>query len=558
MSTAINRRSFIAAAGAAAAGTALVSGASLSTATAAEAPASSWRVAPDPVDESLITAEYAADFLIIGLGYAGCNAAHTLTEAGADVIGIDYQSEENFMVTAMDYGHINSQFLADHGVPKADPIEFFNNWMLQSLNIANPDLIRQYTNNCGDACDWYLSYLDPAWVEENVSTDYWPDDNGMLLSEVNNQHFYVGTAQFHNRNMSDAHRVHLKAIVDEGGTIHYDTRAQYLIKDGDRVIGCVAKNGDGEYVRYLGNKAVCLCTGDFGTNEEMREELLPQIADTVNSPDEWFSDGRSGDGHKMGVWAGGRLEPRPLPAMELPYQPFAPFMPMNALWLDYQGKRFCNEFFGDSAWNGRALVNMHREAIYTLNDSKVTEQLYSIPSHCRFDPSEEGSIAGLQDLMDQAVAAGAEGVEHPMGQFAFTYYAANDLETLADYAGLTGEAKENLVASVTRYNELCEKGVDEDYGKDSRLMFPISEPPYFISVQPIHCIGNYGVTVGGFLTTGDQQVLDQNYDPIPGLYASGNTCGRRFGYNYFTPCAGVSCGIANTLGRVLGQHLLTL
>ena len=45
---------------------------------------------------------------------------------------------------------------------------------------------------------------------------------------------------------------------------------------------------------------------------------------------------------------------------------------------------------------------------------------------------------------------------------------------------------------------------------------------------------------------------------IPGLYATGNCCGRRFGVQYSTPIAGVSVGMAQTLGCILGMHLAEL
>ena len=60
---------------------------------------------------------------------------------------------------------------------------------------------------------------------------------------------------------------------------------------------------------------------------------------------------------------------------------------------------------------------------------------------------------------------------------------------------------------------------------------------------------------GGFVTTNDQQVLNEDYQPIEGLYASGNTCGMRFGPEYITPIPGVSIGMCLTLGRELGKYL---
>ena len=53
-------------------------------------------------------------------------------------------------------------------------------------------------------------------------------------------------------------------------------------------------------------------------------------------------------------------------------------------------------------------------------------------------------------------------------------------------------------------------------------------------------------------TDGDQRVLDDELDPIPGLYATGNCCGGRFPIMYTTPLAGISIGMALTLGREAG------
>ena len=60
--------------------------------------------------------------------------------------------------------------------------------------------------------------------------------------------------------------------------------------------------------------------------------------------------------------------------------------------------------------------------------------------------------------------------------------------------------------------------------------------------------------MGGLLTDENQNVLGQDFTPIPGLFATGNCCGRRFGPQYSTPTAGVSIGIAITLGREAGKE----
>ena len=68
-------------------------------------------------------------------------------------------------------------------------------------------------------------------------------------------------------------------------------------------------------------------------------------------------------------------------------------------------------------------------------------------------------------------------------------------------------------------------------------------------------MGNFLVTLGGLIVDGDQRVLGEDWMPIPGLFATGNTTGGRFGWDYFSPSYGVSVGYATTLGRECGKSV---
>ena len=52
---------------------------------------------------------------------------------------------------------------------------------------------------------------------------------------------------------------------------------------------------------------------------------------------------------------------------------------------------------------------------------------------------------------------------------------------LAEIVGYTGEAKTNFLAEVERYNELCAKGHDDDWGCDPQNLLPIKDAPFFAS-----------------------------------------------------------------------------
>jgi hypothetical protein len=157
--------------------------------------------------------------------------------------------------------------------------------------------------------------------------------------------------------------------------------------------------------------------------------------------------------------------------------------------------------------------------------------------------------------MAAAREAGSAG--HPVGRTKL--YAADTLAELADYLGFKDTGKQNFLSTVKRYNEFCASGRDEDFGKDARLLHSLDKPPYYAQPVPSgSMLGSFLVTVGGLLTDESQNVLNQEREPIPGLYATGNCCGRRFGLQYSTPIAGVSIGIAITLGREVGRTVANL
>jgi predicted oxidoreductase len=128
------------------------------------------------------------------------------------------------------------------------------------------------------------------------------------------------------------------------------------------------------------------------------------------------------------------------------------------------------------------------------------------------------------------------------------------MEELLDNAELTGALRENVKNSILHYNEICRLGRDDDFGKDAKLLRPLDQWPLFIQFNDLNYLGRIMCTCGGLLTDERQNVVGDDFEPIPGLYATGNCCGRRFGPQYSTPTAGVSIGMCITLGREAGME----
>jgi fumarate reductase flavoprotein subunit len=519
-----------------------------------------WRTAPAPVPDSAIAGEFTADVIVVGLGHAGTPAVRAAAEAGASVIGIEKMERSKYRVFGHDVGHINSRFLAGRGVPRVDPLELFNEWMRRSGNRANPRLVMQFCKKSGEAFDWYTG----TFTSEQMATlivEYWPSGKH-FSGEISGQKFWPGTAQFDFKgkaSLTKAVLANQERAIERGAQLYFGMEAQQLIMKGKRVAGVVAKDSQGQYIKYTAKKGVILAAGDFGGNPEMCRDLLPDMADLMEEGEEVISLGRDGRGIQMGVWAGGRLEARPLAAMNGNSEYLMGVIDsFGVLWVDENGRRYCNEGFGDPIFAGFPGAQEKRGVKTIVFDSNIFENLqYSPPAHTSFFINNAEAEKRLRDHMASAREAGAKGHRigpspgHPPGPSIL--YAADSLSELADYLGFKGPVKKNFLNNVKRYNEFCAMKRDEDFGKDAQLLHPLVKPPYYGEPKKKSSIGFMLVSCGGLLTDEYQNVLNQKRDPIPGLYATGNCCGRRFGPQYSTPMAGVSIGIAITLGREVGQ-----
>lgn len=544
----------------------------------------SWRNPPAPIDPSLITQTHEADIVVIGLGYAGTTALRAAQEAGASAIGIDFMNQTYYRSYGRDIGHINSKFLARRGVPKVDPLELYSEWMRRAGNRANGELVMKFCQKSGEAFDWFTDMIPDEKLhdEQMVHVAFWPVGGAKFKAEsrekgycdINGYRYWNGTAQFPYDDpmgwkgwptLPDICKENHKKAIELGAQIFFLQDALQLVKTGDRVTGVIAKNRrTGEYSQFNGKKAVILACGDFANNPEMLAELAPDLTDLF-APGETprpNNSGRTGRGHQMATWIGARMETRPLPTMG------GNMLAMNgglgqfgSVWFDSRGKRFCNEVFGGMELAGMSGNQTVRGEIFRVFDEDYlsNELAWSIPSHGGFDETNESHVNALKELVAYAKTHDdgywCNNSRDPMERREAWY--GRTPEELAGNAGLTGEAAENLVAGIYRYNEFSKTGRDEDFARDAKLLDPL-EGFLFLEKKFVSHFGFMLVTVGGLVTDADQRVLDLNYNRIPGLYATGNCCGRRFGTQYFTPIAGVSIGIAITLGREAGLAAATL
>ena len=540
------------------------------TAVSVEAPAeqaSSWRTAPEAIPDSEITKTYDVDVAIIGMGYAGLSCYRELAEEGKNVLVLEAMPRESWWTVGHDIGHINSDYLLSHGVPKVDEVEFLNNWMMQAHGKANPALVMKFAKNSGSTVDWWLDKINPDTLAK-TRIHFWPDNEYTVHQLNNGMHYYTGTLEWWEnswenpasgeKNNNTAGQLELKDLswdnynyveenFSDNATALFGTKGVQLVMDGAKVTGVIAQDSDGNYLKINAKNGVVLAGGGFGGNKEMMDDLLPNIKRLFTKDEDFFAPfGRDGSTIQMGVWAGGRLE-GDISTMNFDSMTMPDYLP-GPLWVDENGQRFQNEAFAGPEINGFFMARAKRGNITSIYDSTYNTQiLRGFPGHQAFNYSDPDTVDAMLAKFEAAKAVSPNATEDG-------FYCADTLDELADALGFDADQKAAFLATVEEYNTVCHSGVDTDFGKDPRFLNAVEQGPFYAHLTTPG-LGFALVTTGGFVTTNDQQVLDENYQPIEGLYASGNTCGMRFGAAYITPIPGVSIGMALTLGRELGKYL---
>lgn len=235
--------------------------------------------------------------------------------------------------------------------------------------------------------------------------------------------------------------------------------------------------------------------------------------------------------------------------------PADPLGSAASLWINADGKRYCNEGFGFMEWAAYAGALQPAGKIANVFDSNYEALIKAQPAcHMGID-YPNGGMDGLPAILEAAVAGGPEGSGPDSNP---VVYAANDYKTLGEYLGYEGEALDNFVASIERYNELCATGLDEDFGKEKSLMFAVNQPPYYAYAGEKTLGGMLCNTSGVAIDENGQVLARETFRPIPGLFAAGNTAGSRFGIQYTTALCGVSIAFAVTQGKFTGEYVASL
>ena len=520
--------------------------------TAKEETGADWLGEAPEIADGDITEELDVEVLVAGLGTGGWPTLMTAAEEGLKVLAI----EKNEALTTIreDIGAIGSKWQkeTEKKFPEMaiDKMEAIEDIVRYATGYCKFDLIRFWADNSAETVEWLGDILessgkyymeheggigDTRYHERDKAyatghsphkTEKYADDQDVTLNSVFLEHL----AEYPNAEIRNNCAL-VKLIQDESGA----------------VIGAIAQDRtDEHYIRINTSKGVVMATGGYLCNTAMMNALQP-MTQQMKVQCRIGSKG-DGSGIKAMLWAGAQMDPIHtsmmfnrccvLPTETAGYETTGewfwigeqPFLKVNLL-----GERFCNESGPyEFMLHAMEMQPYHTYCdIFDANNEKYTEQFQEVGC-CRLWPFDNGA---KQNMPYVAAWGSVEGlIEKGYVQKADT------LEELAEKLNIPVDT---FVATVKRYNELCKKGVDEDYGKAQHRLTPIDTAPYY----GVRTAAWHLTTLDGVGINTDMQVLGEDGKPIEGLYATGDCSGGFFANNYPNLFTGLACGRTMTFGR---------
>ncbi len=492
----------------------------------------SWATPPSPVPADEIKNTVTADVVVIGAGLAGMVTALSAAEGGAKVVVLEKLRQ--FSARGFDVAAVDSRVQKRMGI-KIDVPQAIRELIKSGDKQIKEELYWIWARHSGKALDWILDQTEREGLVTKMSTSQY---KGPTYFEYPVTHHILGGPHTRDGAFIDVMTILERNAKAKGVDFRYRTPGVRLIREGKGSVTGAIGGRVGNYTRFIAKKGVVLATGDYGSDPEMLRHYCPMAA-YVDANAYTPLGANVGEGHKMGLWAGAAMQK----GMHAPMiHSRGGAWPYFFLHVNRRGLRYQNE---DLSCQAACFGKMMQPGgigwtIYDSDFLKYVPLTLGIGGGFFWDQPDRNMGEEWKPDKDRAVLE--QNIKDGLA------FQANSWEELAAKMNVPAEA---LRKTVARYNELVKKGVDEDYGKRKELLFPIEKPPFYAGLMKSQLL----TTTSGLRIDTGCAVLDEQDEPLGGLYAVGNVQGDMFAVNYPTVFPGLSHGRCVTFGRIVGLHL---
>lgn len=461
------------------------------------------------------------DIVVVGSGSSGVAAAVQAAELGASTLLLEKEQQTggNGRKTEGMFA-IGSSIQKESGVGSdvtfrhiiAAEQEFFN-YRINNL------LWKDMAEASGEDIDWMVSHgvefsgvVDDYHGLGKVTAFHWFGDNG-------------SGSRYIDPMIASAEKL--------GATVMTSTPAVDLIIEDGTVKGLYAQKDD-DSILQVNAKAVILTSGGYANDADTMAERGYDLTYSINNG----VPGHDGDGLRMAISAGANDVSRQRCFLREPYSYGIDFFATMTqtihrggpvLWVNQDAERYVSEAAGAFTPGCNSNAIHSQEHSYLVMSQDVIDAFVT-----------KTGYADLQKDMEDAVQACP----------ADNIFKADTIEELAKKQGIDST---KLAATVSRYNELCADGVDEDFNKPAESMVPVKTAPFYIFRQDLA----FWTSIGGIDTNRHMEAIDEKGNPIPGLYAAG-TDGCNLYRETYTMNVPASCNANNCYsGRTAAKNAYT-
>ena len=476
---------------------------------------SSWRTKPEQ-----IVKEYNTDFLIVGAGISGLAAAVQARQLDLNTIVID----KNGFVAGNGGGvegifGINTKMQKAAGI-HAEKEDIISKEAELGQYRADGSFWVDLINNSADNIDWLVNL-------------------GVQLTKVDDYHGTCMFPTFHwfkEGFASVGYVPYMKKKADELNVkFLLETSATSIIEEKGTIKGVYAKTPKG-YIK-INAKATLLATGGVGHNPD----LLEQQGWSTKNIHYCSMPSNTGDGYQMAMSVGAMdmlkespefmmnyIQAFPHEGVHLYLDPINGFMSLPSggpvVFVNQDGRRFVNE-------------NVKKyNLLYQRMAIKATKVTYEIFTQRIFDKLTK-NVENADEIL-------AKALKENEGNSLFK---ANSISELAQKVNLPVAI---LSKTMKLYNSYCDNGKDLEFNKDKEMLVSMEDGPYYIArLDPSNLIG-----VGGIGSNRKFEVISNNFEKIPGLYASGMDSTMQYRDVYTITLGGSACAHNVNSGRQAAKN----
>ena len=436
------------------------------------------------------------DVAVIGSGMAGLMAASRALSMGKKVVvlekngylgGATILNGSNVVGT----GSKVSAELFGETAKKDSPNRLVQDITRECRGTNYPMLSKLLANNIGKAVDFITEFANLTYQKAETQTVEHSVNRQIEMPSESSYELVTKVAE---------------AFEKKGGQIILDARVEKLNKD--KASKLVSLTAEGKHQTINVNfKSLVLAAGGWGARDYQAHKTDIPYYGPMTSTGDYFDFAknmnlvtRNLDWYK--VYPHG-LEVEPGIAKLTTYST-KEATDMGAIFVNTDGKRIVNESAPYTHFRD-AIAEQKGKVAYIVMDQRTWDRFYELMLKYGFTKEEVQSFFDLDGEKSPVLVKG-------------------DLKTVAEKAGIDYQT---LKETVDNYTEDVKADYDPEFGRDKKFMHEFEGDTYYIIEQKLL----FCTTLGGYETTDQMQLLDNDMNPVSNFYAAGEIVGGANGHD---------------------------